>query len=143
MEKLTFRVWDSLREQFVKQITKFYFDKDGNINLVAYLDEHTKPMSEQDEVLTDSFAINQWTGLKDRNNKRIYEGDIVKSTQSKAILVVRMGYYDDKMASQHGLICVWLEVVNNAKPYGFSKCAFPKRSAEVVEVIGNIYEYTK
>jgi len=39
MTKTKFRVWDKRRNKFAKQITTFKFDREGNINLVVYLDK--------------------------------------------------------------------------------------------------------
>ncbi len=82
----------------------------------------------------------QYTGLKDKNGKEIYEGDIFKSTKSDAVGQVKIGHYDDVSSSQHDIVGVYFEVIGSA-PFGFKKAVLTKKNAEIViEVIGNIHE---
>jgi len=84
----------------------------------------------------DNYKLMQYTGLKDKNGKEIYEGDIVKA------IIERMEFVT--------------EVVFGKKSYGWSlKCDRTDRekwgklkyyklpSSKYIEVIGNIYSNTE
>ena len=59
MKKLKFRVWDKIRKRFAKQITTFHFDRNGNINLVVYLDKanKTRPINNIDKIFCDGRIL--------------------------------------------------------------------------------------
>ena len=73
-----------------------------------------------DERIVDPKTIGQYTGLKDKNGKKIFEGDIVKS---------KYGVFKSKV-EWNDSFCGFLPFCNNDTGIFADEC----------EVIGNIYE---
>ena len=117
---LKFRAWRKLQEEMGK-VKRIRFDDDGIVTTVLFEGKLLVVNTKIDEI-----ELMQSTGLKDKNGKEIFEGDIVKMAKDVysdltyyEIVRHRGGAYRLE-SNQHGCE-LWLRHTN-------------------CEVIGNIYE---
>lgn len=117
MEKreIKFRCWNG--EQMV---SPDYIDRSG----IAYWKENSIP--------TCDGNLMQYTGLKDKNGKEIYEGDILHSTSWGATSRTINPYH----------VVVWGECGWKAQGYNGTMKVNPDLNVKYdFEIIGNIYEH--
>lgn len=137
MREIKFRCWDK-KSKKMRQVTEIVFNTgfymESNDNSVKLIWVKGQDIIENKEIQIQrekDFILMQYTGLKDKNGKEIYEGDILENifTNYKDIELFREKY----IIKQN--ICGW-ELRNVKKPKQhrtfqiLSKC----------EVIGNIYD---
>lgn len=136
MREIKFRVWDNTFKMMLSpKLVDIDFDE-GKI-------EVTTDTLRYEEIYTDEikdFVLMQYIGLKDKNGKEIYEGDIVK----------REAYIDYEKCSKVNKVEGVIEM------YNYSWCIVHKEKdkryihplsmeeefcdIKELEIVGNIYE---
>lgn len=132
MRELKFRVWIKDEER--------YYDESGEESflivpngIVLYISEEYEEDGEwftDKTSATDDVVVEQYTGLKDKNGKEIYEGDII---QEKGLLSLTLVEWDKNNARYI------TEVLDKSKHVS-STFYFDIITALECEVIGNIHE---
>ena len=109
MREIKFRAWDKRHNQMVLWI---------DLADIPYARENFFHYTDKEQVFM------QYTGLKDKNDKEIYEGDIVKEYRNVS-----------KIEWNHDYACFGFY-----EPTSFGRKFITFRVKPEVEVIGNIYE---
>ena len=111
--EIKFRAWDKT-EKMMCYVSLIDFE-----NSTCVLIYPTKTYKEEDKSFSE-VKLMQYTGLKDKNGKEIYKGDILKTPRGIGRVFLRLG--------------CWF--VENQEELGY----FPQFE---LEVIGNVYENPK
>ena len=110
MKEIKFRVWDNDLEIMSYSDTDIFITFSDDGIYVGY--------EIDDEI--DDYELMQYVGCKDRNNKEIYEGDIVKTKEHIGQIIFSKGMFFIDVKGDF-----YLPIYN---------------VSEFMEVIGNIYE---
>ena len=116
MREVKFRAWDNISDEMV--------DHD---NLMSQ--QYAEPWD--DNIFNDdSHTVMQYTGLKDKNGKEIYEGDIIKTPE---------GYSGDYKEQEGISIIEWFSEDYDGAAGLYLSMPDDCRWCDC-EIIGNIYE---
>lgn len=79
MRDLRFRAFDTHTKQMIDTGFHFFGEVITFDMIGMFLSEHPNPKYGEHSLLrTNDVIIDDWTGLKDTNNKDVYNGDIVR-----------------------------------------------------------------
>lgn len=124
MREIKFRAWDHDDKKMWKVVAiseSIWCDcEEKHIKICDF--DKSPSVKETDVRLSVNYELMQYTGLKDKNGREIYEGDIIKCFVKG----------DSKVVFKHGCFC--LESLNYGNVTAFCDVF------GAIEIIGNIYE---
>ena len=135
-DRFRFRAWDKKNKRMLYNIENAYDgsgveDKKGNDVETCYVDCFSSFFPYDDNDKNEEFVVEQCTGLKDKNGRLIYEGDIVKITGD--IMTMPLKYMDCLFKVIWADIGFCFEMLDENDGLGFCECW-------EYEVVGNIHE---
>lgn len=93
----------------------------------------------EDILMIDTNTICEWTGLTDKNNVKIFEGDIVKTNDERIKHISCTDTFVIKFINGNYYIC-YTDIIADDDTICTLRCWSDKSEESVIEVIGNIYD---
>ena len=123
MRDVKFRAWDKKRKQFIEILLLHYGD-DGIFAVTGTHDNKSDAV-----YFLEDLDLSEYTGLKDKHGKQIYEGDILEGSPYGRRHRIIVEYIDWRFTARN----FWISMMDDpSEPFS--------ESMNHWEIIGNIYE---
>ena len=109
---------------------KFIYGSLGVIDTGLCAIYHCFEFKDDEMQLVDSGSVGQFTGLTDKNGKKIFEGDILRSAYHPEDDVV-IEWFDGSFRFRKA---------NKPKDYGYSNVCCVQNAVSRLKIIGNIHD---
>ena len=135
-----FRIFDKEFDQYINpDETDYYIDSNGRVILeIERITENgVFELKEFDITEADDlYRIDRCTGLRDKNGRLIYEGDILQYTDTHGFKIQQEIVWDSENAR-------FAHVVDDGLGLGYRLSPLEKEICALKEIIGNIHEVEK
>lgn len=137
--EIKFRAWDTLEKKWYQPIFEAY---KGNLHelMISFSGElSVRDMNgmTHESLFPGRYILNQFTGLKDKNGKEIYEGDIIAKRNGKFYQTQDKKHYPVFECFEK---VQWKEEKGNLNLIGWWPFNGDNDRYKEFEIIGNIYE---
>ncbi|ECO1910721.1 hypothetical protein FYH71_03955 [Campylobacter jejuni] len=132
LQDFDFRIWDKTKEEFLKkEPTLIKIDNERVIaGRISRFYANTADITDMFIGNGNDLEIKLWTGIYDKNGKKIYEGDIVKTKSPYDCFLAKVSIHKEGT--------FYLE--SKSRDYIGSLIYLVKDEGYDTEIIGNIHE---